>query len=141
MPEERGLYPSMLVGEQLEYLGRLHGMSAPCAASATTAWLERLGVADRAASKVESLSHGNQQRAQLAAALLHGPELLVLGRSVEPGRGGAFVTVRPVQLLTAAIGIVCTVGVAMLATSVYRRAILRTGPRVRLRSVVPRATR
>ena len=78
MPEERGLYPSMLVGEQLEYLGRLHGMSAADAASATEAWLERLGVADRTDSKVELLSHGNQQRVQLAAALVHGPELLVL---------------------------------------------------------------
>jgi len=78
MPEERGLYPSMLVGDQLEYLGRLHGMSAPDAAAATGTWLERLGIADRAGSKVESLSHGNQQRIQLAAALVHGPELLIL---------------------------------------------------------------
>jgi ABC-2 type transport system ATP-binding protein len=78
MPEERGLYPSMLVGEQLEYLGRLHGMTAAGAAAATKVWLEQLGVADRADSKVESLSHGNQQRVQLAAALLHGPELLIL---------------------------------------------------------------
>lgn len=78
MPEERGLYPSMLVGEQIEYLGRLHGMTASAAASATAAWLERLDLADRAGSKVEALSHGNQQRAQLAAALVHSPELLVL---------------------------------------------------------------
>ena len=78
MPEERGLYPAMLVGEQLEYLGRLHGMSAPDAEVATKTWLERLGVADRADSKVDALSHGNQQRVQLAAALVHGPELLVL---------------------------------------------------------------
>jgi ABC-2 type transport system ATP-binding protein len=78
MPEERGLYPSMKVGEQLQYLGRLHGMSAADASRATLAWLERLGIADRAASNVESLSHGNQQRVQMAAALLHGPELLVL---------------------------------------------------------------
>ncbi len=78
MPEERGLYPGMLVGEQLEYLGRLHGMSASDARSATRAWLERLGVADRSESKVETLSHGNQQRVQLAAALVHGPELLIL---------------------------------------------------------------
>ena len=78
MPEERGLYPAMLVGEQLEYLGRLHGMSAIDAQTATTTWLERLGIADRAVSKVDALSHGNQQRVQLAAALVHGPEVLIL---------------------------------------------------------------
>jgi ABC-2 type transport system ATP-binding protein len=78
MPEERGLYPGMLVGEQLQYLGRLHGMNAIDASNATATWLDRLGITDRAGSKVEALSHGNQQRVQLAAALLHGPELLVL---------------------------------------------------------------
>ncbi|MGH8982243.1 MAG: ABC transporter ATP-binding protein [Acidimicrobiales bacterium] len=78
MPEERGLYPNMPVGEQIEYLGRLHGMSGSAAATATTTWLERLEVADRSKSKVGVLSHGNQQRVQLAAALVHGPELLVL---------------------------------------------------------------
>jgi ABC-2 type transport system ATP-binding protein len=78
MPEERGLYPGMLVGEQLQYLGRLHGLSAAEAASATDSWLERLGIADRRQSKVETLSHGNQQRVQLTAALVHSPELLVL---------------------------------------------------------------
>jgi ABC-2 type transport system ATP-binding protein len=78
MPEERGLYPAMKVGEQLEYLGRLHGMTSHDAHAATTTWLERLAVADRVKSKVDALSHGNQQRVQLAAALIHGPELLVL---------------------------------------------------------------
>ncbi len=78
MPEERGLYPSMLVGEQVEYLGRLHGLSEADAAQATRVWLERLDIADRSASKVEALSHGNQQRVQLAAALVHDPEVLVL---------------------------------------------------------------
>ncbi|MFI5035797.1 MAG: ABC transporter ATP-binding protein [Acidimicrobiales bacterium] len=78
MPEERGLYPGMLVGEQVEYLARLHGLSAADASTATAKWLERLGIADRADSKVEALSHGNQQRVQLAAALVHGPELLLL---------------------------------------------------------------
>ncbi len=78
MPEERGLYPNMLVAEEVEYLGRLHGMDRNLAASATRQWLERLGVADRATSRVETLSHGNQQRVQLAAALVHDPEVLVL---------------------------------------------------------------
>jgi ABC-2 type transport system ATP-binding protein len=78
MPEERGLYPGMLVGEQVEYLGRLHGLGAAQAAASTNAWLERLDIADRRDSKVETLSHGNQQRVQLTAALVHSPELLVL---------------------------------------------------------------
>jgi ABC-2 type transport system ATP-binding protein len=78
MPEERGLYPRMPVGEQVAYFGRLHGMSAADARAATRAWLERLGLADRAPAKLEELSHGNQQRAQLAAALVHEPDLLVL---------------------------------------------------------------
>ena len=78
MPEERGLYPRMRVGEQLEYFGRLHGLGARAARSAVSLWLERLGLAERADSKVEELSHGNQQRAQLAAALVHEPDLLVL---------------------------------------------------------------
>jgi ABC-2 type transport system ATP-binding protein len=78
MPEERGLYPRMPVAEQVAYFGRLHGMDAEHAASAAGAWLSRLGLADRATAKLEELSHGNQQRAQLAAALVHEPELLVL---------------------------------------------------------------
>lgn len=78
MPEERGLYPNMLVRDQVEYLGRLHGMTSVDAATAAGHWLERLEIADRAESKVEALSHGNQQRVQLAAALVHEPEVLVL---------------------------------------------------------------
>jgi ABC-2 type transport system ATP-binding protein len=78
MPEERGLYPRMPVEEQLAYLGCLHGLDAGAARAAASDWLERLGLADRARAKVEELSHGNQQRMQLAAALLHAPELLVL---------------------------------------------------------------
>src|SRR5580704_10944493 len=66
MPEERGLYPGMRVGEQVEYIGRLHGLTAHGAVSATDAWLERLDIGDRRDSKVETLSHGNQQRVQLA---------------------------------------------------------------------------
>ena len=78
MPEERGLYPRMALGEQLAYLGCLHGLDDAAARSAAADWLQRLGLADRAGAKLEELSHGNQQRAQLAAALLHEPDLLVL---------------------------------------------------------------
>jgi ABC-2 type transport system ATP-binding protein len=78
MPEERGLYPRMAVGDQLEYLGALHGLTASAAHTAASSWLERLALSDRAGAKVEELSHGNQQRVQLAAALMHEPDLLVL---------------------------------------------------------------
>jgi ABC-2 type transport system ATP-binding protein len=78
MPEERGLYPRMRLAAQLVYFGRLHGLDAAEARTATGEWLERLGLSDRAGANVEELSHGNQQRAQLAAALLHRPDLLLL---------------------------------------------------------------
>jgi ABC-2 type transport system ATP-binding protein len=78
MPEERGLYPKMKLAEQLVYLGRLHGMSAAQAQTSTDALLERLNLAERADTLIESLSLGNQQRAQIAAALVHDPDVLVL---------------------------------------------------------------
>ena len=78
MPENRGLYPRARVAEQLIYLGRLRGMDRESAAAAAERWLARLGLADRARAALESLSNGNQQRIQLAAALLHDPELVVL---------------------------------------------------------------
>ena len=78
MPEERGLYPDMIVSEQLEYLGRLYGMSSTDARDAARRWTARLGVADKQSVKIETLSQGNQQRVQLAAALVHEPELLIL---------------------------------------------------------------
>ncbi|MGH3628444.1 MAG: ABC transporter ATP-binding protein, partial [Sciscionella sp.] len=78
MPEERGLYPRMKVGEQLIYLARLHGMSTADARRAMDAWTDRLGVASRRDDEVQKLSLGNQQRVQLAAALVHDPAILVL---------------------------------------------------------------
>ena len=78
MPEQRGLYPRMRVGEQMSYFAQQHGLRAREAEAASTRWLERMGLGDRAKSKLEELSHGNQQRIQLAVALAHDPELLVL---------------------------------------------------------------
>jgi ABC-2 type transport system ATP-binding protein len=78
MPEERGLYPKMRVRAQLVYLARLHGLDAREAAGAADHWISRLGLTERAGERVEKLSLGNQQRVQLAAALVHGPDVLVL---------------------------------------------------------------
>ena len=78
MPEERGLYPKMRVREQLVYLAELHGVVAGAARSAAASWLERLGLGKRGNDEVQKLSRGNQQRVQLAAALVYEPELLVL---------------------------------------------------------------
>ncbi|GJF06754.1 MULTISPECIES: ABC transporter ATP-binding protein [Pseudonocardia] len=78
MPEERGLYPKMKVGEQLEYLARLHGLGAADARAAVERWTARLGVESRIRDEVQKLSLGNQQRVQLSAALVHDPEVLVL---------------------------------------------------------------
>jgi ABC-2 type transport system ATP-binding protein len=76
MPEERGLYPKMRVDRQLRYLAVLHGRDD--ADAAASRWIERLGLAERAEQKVEELSLGNQQRVQLAAALVHDPDMLIL---------------------------------------------------------------
>jgi ABC-2 type transport system ATP-binding protein len=78
MPEERGLYPKMRVTEHLVYLARLHGLDQATATRSADQLTERLGIAERRADAVEKLSLGNQQRVQLAAALVHDPEVLVL---------------------------------------------------------------
>jgi ABC-2 type transport system ATP-binding protein len=78
MPEERGLYPKMRVAEQVVWLGRLHGLSAEKARANTDRLLEQLELTERANDRLEALSLGNQQRVQIAAALVHDPELLIL---------------------------------------------------------------
>jgi ABC-2 type transport system ATP-binding protein len=100
MPEERGLYPKMKVGEQVTYFARLHGLGAADAARASAEWLERLGLGERRGDPVEKLSLGNQpgvrgraaphQREDEAAGGLHGRARLTRSRTdrLGPGRPG-----------------------------------------------------
>lgn len=78
MPEERGLYPKMRIRDQLVYLAEMRGAKATAAERATDELLAEFGLADRKSDRVEQLSLGNQQRVQLAAALVHDPTFLVL---------------------------------------------------------------
>ena len=78
MPEERGLYPKQPVLDQLVFFGRLHGLEQGVARRQAQQLLERFELGDRSRDKLESLSLGNQQRVQIAAAILHEPIALVL---------------------------------------------------------------
>ncbi len=78
MPQERGLYPAMPAGEQLVYLARLHGVDRAQATRSARSLLDELGLGDRWSDRPDKLSGGMQQRLQLAAALVHDPEVIVL---------------------------------------------------------------
>ncbi len=78
LPEDRGLYKSEKVGRILKYFAELHGLSSAEATKAANSWLVRLDMQQHAGSKLETLSKGNQQKIQIAAALVHRPKLAVL---------------------------------------------------------------
>jgi len=78
LPEERGLYRKMRVGEFLQYIGRLKGIPRRDLAADVRVWLERLALPDVERKKCEELSKGMQQKVQFLAAILHDPELLIL---------------------------------------------------------------
>ncbi len=78
MPEERGLYPRMSARDQVAYFGRLCGMARAAAFESADRVLASLGIGERSGEHVEKLSLGNQQRVQLATALVQGPDVLVL---------------------------------------------------------------
>lgn len=78
LPEERGLYRKMKVRHQLEFLGKLKGVSGKLLHGRIRFWLERLGLADKANQKVETLSKGMAQKIQFIGTLLNEPELLIL---------------------------------------------------------------
>jgi ABC-2 type transport system ATP-binding protein len=78
LPEERGLYAKMFVGEMVQFMGELRGLSRAESARRAGQWLERLGLTKWAKNKVQDLSKGMQQKVQFATALIHEPELLIL---------------------------------------------------------------
>jgi ABC-2 type transport system ATP-binding protein len=78
MPEERGLYPRMVLEEQLIFMAEIKGCPRSDAKKRLPAWLERVGLAEWSKRKVNELSKGMQQKAQLLATLLHDPEILIL---------------------------------------------------------------
>ena len=78
LPEERGLYPKKGVQEQIMYLAALRGLDGKTAKKQTMHWLERLGVAEYAGKKLETLSKGNQQKVQLAQTLVCNPDIIIL---------------------------------------------------------------
>lgn len=78
LPEERGLYAKMKVGEQIAYFGKLHGIREPVLSKHTDEWIERLGLREYALRPCSELSKGNQQKVQMACAAIHAPSLLVL---------------------------------------------------------------
>jgi ABC-2 type transport system ATP-binding protein len=78
LPEERGLYKKMRVGDHLTFLGEAKGIARSAARQKGAAWLERLGISDWTMRKVEDLSKGMQQKVQFIGALLHDPDLVLL---------------------------------------------------------------
>jgi ABC-2 type transport system ATP-binding protein len=78
LPEERGLYKKMEIGEQMIYLARLKGLSRDEARRRLKIWFEKLGMETWRKMKIEELSKGMQQKAQFVATVLHQPELIIL---------------------------------------------------------------
>jgi ABC-2 type transport system ATP-binding protein len=78
LPEERGLYPRMEVGDHMLFLARLHGLSRQDAVRELDEWLERFQIEANRQKKVEELSKGNQQKIQFMAAILHDPDVLIM---------------------------------------------------------------
>jgi len=78
MPEERGLYPRMVLEEQLTFMASIKGVPRKTAAERMGPWLERLGLADWRRRKTNELSKGMQQKAQFIATVLHEPDVLIM---------------------------------------------------------------
>lgn len=78
LPEERGLYPKMIVAEQMKFFARLRGLSSAEAEKRINYWAERFQLGDLLRKKANELSKGNQQKVQFILAIIHNPQLLIL---------------------------------------------------------------
>ena len=78
LPEERGLHPKLKVREQIQYLGKLKGMSGKEVDKQLDYWLEKFEVPENKNKKIEKLSKGNQQKIQVIASIIHNPSLIIL---------------------------------------------------------------
>src|SRR5690606_95393 len=78
LPEERGLYKKMLIGEQMLYLAQLKGLSKSQAMERSKTWFERMEMETWWNKKIEDLSKGMQQKVQFVATVIHEPELIIL---------------------------------------------------------------
>ncbi len=78
LPEERGLYKKMKVGEQLRFFGELKGLSARAAEAQSERWLAKMNLSEWRTKKADELSKGMQQKVQFIAAVMHDPALLIL---------------------------------------------------------------
>jgi len=96
LPEERGLYKKMRVGDQLRYFAQLKGMTARAADAAADRWLARLNLSEWKAKKTDELSKGMQQKVQFVATVMHDPDLLILDEvfsGLDPVSREAMITV------------------------------------------------
>ena len=78
LPEERGIFPSMTVEDQLYFFGELRGQQKKKLKKEVDYWIDRFELEDKRKAKAETLSKGNQQKVQLIASFIHKPEFLIL---------------------------------------------------------------
>ncbi len=124
MPEQRGLYPKMRIRDQIAYFAQLHGMSAAEGNAAADRLLAQMQVQAEPTAQLQALSLGNQQRVQLAAALVHDPELLILD---EPFSG---LDPLGVDTMAQVLREACARGVAVLFSSHQLELVERLCDRV-----------
>lgn len=126
MPEERGLYRKMKVGEQLLYLLRLKGMTRTDAQAATDKWLARMDLAEWGKAKVSELSKGMQQKVQFIATVAHTPPLVILD---EPFSG---LDPLNAQLMEDVIGELAAAGTTVIFSTHRMEQVERFCPRIAL---------